>query len=55
MKEFRTIPERIFLGRNTGNLTERFSYHLLLTVQLLIVSAVGLGISTIVGRLAETG
>ncbi len=50
MKNLRTIAERIFIGRNSGNLAERFQDHLILTVPLLIISAAGAGIIPLLGR-----
>lgn len=39
MKTIRTAAERIFLGKNSGNLAERFQYHLLAIIPLLILTA----------------
>lgn len=43
MKDLRTITERIFLGRRSGNPVERFQDHLILEVPLLIAGAFGAG------------
>lgn len=50
MKKLRTIAERIFLGRNSGNIIERFQDHLILTVPLLIISGAGAGMIPLLGH-----
>jgi hypothetical protein len=54
MKTLRTAG-RIFLGKNSGNLAERFRYHLIALVPLFIFTAVGLELRRIIERQAQAG
>lgn len=55
MKTIRTAAERIFLGKNSGNLAERFQYHLLVLVPLLILTAAGGALKKIIELQAKAG
>lgn len=50
MKNLRAIAERIFLGRNSGNLAERFQDHLIVSIPLLLTGGFGAGLIPLLGH-----